>query len=157
MSRCLNLNARKLMREMQGMTIEQRGQYITLICESKLTQVNQSPEVNKPEMQLTYHEDKPYRYPTAPHALVVSCYKVLLGFKQEDRDWDDRNFDRFSKTAVKLLHIREFQNSWERVADYMDSFAQDYRKKGIPFTMETMYKNYDVWRLEHGACISPAA
>lgn len=79
---------------------------------------------------------------------TVMVYKLVLGFEADDKGWDERNFERFSKPAKELLEI--FKGDGPRASQYIEAFAADSVARGLNFTLETMVKNFDEWRLKNG-------
>lgn len=82
-----------------------------------------------------------------PLDFVVLGYKKIKGFEFDDKGWDKRHYPRAAKTAKLILEL--FDGNWEKAVDYMCNFSIDYQMKRLDFTIETMYRNYDDWRIKH--------
>ena len=92
--------------------------------------------------------NEPYKIRKDPLSLVVMGWKLIGGWKKDDRAWDKTQWARTSKPAMRLLE--KFRGDWGAAVDYMDLFAAAYKEKRLSFTIETMDAKFDEWRRDHG-------
>lgn len=79
----------------------------------------------------------------------VLAFKLIMGVPEDDKNWDKIHYGRTAKSVKDLLAMT---GTIENLVKYMHDFSQEYRKKGLSFTIETMARNYHTWMQEkqHG-------
>ena len=71
-------------------------------------------------------------------AHVICGYKVVLGFKFDDREWDKANFSRYTRAAVKFKNA--FKGDVEAATDWLEAFAKNMEKAGRSWNLDTAAK-----------------
>lgn len=95
--------------------------------------------------------EPPYKRPdakTEPLRTLVFGYKLKKGFPAEDRTWDRQVWPRASK-AGKLI-LEAFDGNLRSALTCLESLADEYDKKGLDWTLETIEKHCLEWKLKHG-------
>jgi len=77
---------------------------------------------------------------------VICAYKMLKGFKKQDREWDKLNYRRASRSAKQLL--KAFKNNWEETVDYMIAEKKILEERGLEYTIETFVKRVSDYKLK---------
>jgi 5-methylcytosine-specific restriction endonuclease McrA len=96
-------------------------------------------------------EAAPYQKPTDPVGRVVMGWKLIEGHAFDDRGWDKRQWGRCAKVAKALLDETAFNGDVIAAVNFLEDQANFMRKKNLDFTMETMLKKYDEWKVKNGA------
>lgn len=78
---------------------------------------------------------------------VVCAYKMLKGFKKDDRDWDKLNYKRCSKSAKQLLEY--FKQDGRRTINCMEDISNELVSKGLDWSFETLVKRSADWKLKN--------
>jgi len=89
---------------------------------------------------------KSTEYPTPKTDVqkVVLAFKISMGVKKDDREWDRVYFRRFSGAAGDLLAL--FQRDVGRAADCIEAVSGSLKAKGLSWTPETIVKHASDWK-----------
>ena len=79
-------------------------------------------------------------------ARVVVGWKMVTGYKKEDREWDKAHWGRTAKTARKLL---DFIGNWRDAVDCIEDIRADMTKKNLSCTIETVLNHSADWKLRY--------
>lgn len=82
--------------------------------------------------------------PKTPLQEVVLGFKLQMGVKKEDREWDKVYFPRFSKPAKGLLTL--FSGDVDKCLDCIEGIATVADRKRLSWTPETVVKHASDWR-----------
>lgn len=88
--------------------------------------------------------DNIYREPRCLHEKVILIYKIMKGFKKEDRDWDDANFGRFCRPAKRL--VKYLNKDLARIKQCMKDRKAHYTKQNISWTLDTIARDSLEWK-----------
>lgn len=79
---------------------------------------------------------------------TVLMYKESKGFDLEDKEWNERNFGRYSKDARILLDI--FKNNLSIIADCIEALSTHFNNKKLEWHLGTIAKWAEEWKLRKG-------
>ena len=82
-----------------------------------------------------------------PLQKCVAGWKIITGYKKDDREWDKLNWTRTAKTAKKLLDFIS-PGDHHLVVDCMQDIYEDLTKKGLSVTIETVAKHAAEWKVK---------
>ena len=77
-----------------------------------------------------------------PIQKIICAYKLMKGFKRDDRAWDKIHFPRATKSAKALL---ETLGTWEEVAECIEDLGNKFTAKNLDWTLETIVKHCMDW------------
>lgn len=86
-----------------------------------------------------------YERPKDPIGQLVMAYKLVKGFREDDRAWDKRHWARFSPSAKKLLEV--FEGDIEKAATCLKSIAERFNNDGLTWVLDTVVRHADEWKL----------
>ncbi len=76
---------------------------------------------------------------------VVSAWKMLTGYKMDDKAWDKAHFSRHVRSAKKLI---EFLGGWRPAIRCMEDVYEKLTSKGLSVQIETILKHSSEWKIE---------
>lgn len=79
--------------------------------------------------------------------LIIACYKAQSGFNPADRKWDQANYARFKLVAKTFLAF--FDNSYPEAKEALIDISEEFKKKGLAWTLETVLKYAPTWRKQN--------
>lgn len=77
---------------------------------------------------------------------IVVAYKLLKGFKFDDRQWDKIHFARCMKSVNKIVEI--FDNNWEKIRACLKELSAEFEKAGLNWTLETIVNHSLEWKMK---------
>lgn len=69
---------------------------------------------------------------------VIMGFKMVQGFRKDDKAWDKMYFRRFSRSAKELL---EFFGNWKDAIDCIQDTYEKFKEVGLTVTLETVCKH----------------
>lgn len=77
---------------------------------------------------------------------IVLSFKEASGYPVDDKAWDSLNFSRCSKPAKSLL---DFFGAAEDAAACVRGLSEEFTKKNLAFTLETIVKHASNWKRDN--------
>jgi len=74
---------------------------------------------------------------------VVMVFKIVSGFKKEDKAWDKMFFGRYTKPAKELI---AFLGNWKDAGDCVQDIYERMKEIGRDVTFETIIKHCAEWK-----------
>lgn len=93
-------------------------------------------------------EEAPYEIRDSV-GLLISAYKMQLGFNPADRKWDEVNYARSKPPAISLLQF--FDNDYKRAKDCLVEISEFFKSKGLAWSINAVLKHAPEWRKQNVA------